>query len=108
MKGFFAKIKDFSPKLKVLEILLFLKPQNRWKKSLGWKCCENNGTVVHGFYALGPSPPKSIYSKDICLLGFSYIRLPLLRERFWVPVPEVEEEWEEHQDKSMEGYSPVI
>ena len=34
MKGFFAKLKDFSPKLKVSEILLFLKPQNRWKKSL--------------------------------------------------------------------------
>jgi len=29
MKGFFAKLKDFSPKLKVSEILLFLKPQNR-------------------------------------------------------------------------------
>ena len=33
MKGFFAKLKDFSPKLKVSEILLFLKPQNRWKEA---------------------------------------------------------------------------
>ena len=33
MKGFFAKLKDFSLKLKVSEILLFLKPQNRWKKA---------------------------------------------------------------------------
>ena len=33
MKGYFAKLKDFSPKLKVLEILLFLMPQNRWKKA---------------------------------------------------------------------------
>ena len=32
MKGLFAKLKYFSPKLKVLEILLFLKPQNQWKK----------------------------------------------------------------------------
>ena len=39
MKGFFAKLKDFSPKLKVSEIMLFLKPQNRWKKA--W-------TNVHG------------------------------------------------------------
>ena len=35
MKGFFAKLKDFYPKLKVSEILLFLKPQNRWKKGVG-------------------------------------------------------------------------
>ena len=33
MKGFFAKLKDFSPKLKNSEILLFLKSQNRWKKA---------------------------------------------------------------------------
>ena len=31
MKGFFAKLKDFSPKLKVIEIQ-FLEPQTRWKK----------------------------------------------------------------------------
>ena len=29
--GFFAKLKDFSPKLKVSGIL-FSKPQNRWEK----------------------------------------------------------------------------
>ena len=29
MKGFFAKLKDFSPKLKVSEIMLLLKLQNR-------------------------------------------------------------------------------
>ena len=34
MKAFLAKFKDFSPKLKVSEILLFLKPQNRRKESL--------------------------------------------------------------------------
>ena len=33
MKGFFPKLKDLSPKLKVSEILLCLKPQNRWKKA---------------------------------------------------------------------------
>ena len=33
MKGYFAKLKDFSPKLKVSEILLFLMPQNRLKKA---------------------------------------------------------------------------
>ena len=32
MKGFSTKLKDFSPKFKVSEILLLLKPQNRWKK----------------------------------------------------------------------------
>ena len=32
MKGFFAKLKDFSPKLKVSEILLCLLQQHRWKK----------------------------------------------------------------------------
>ena len=31
--GFFSKLKDFSLKLKVSEILLFLKPQNGWKKA---------------------------------------------------------------------------
>ena len=51
---------------------------------------------------------QALKSMVICLLGFSHIRLPLLRECFWVPVPEVEEEWEEHQDKSMESYRPVI
>ena len=35
MKGYFAKLKDFSPELKVSEILLFLMPQNRWKKKPG-------------------------------------------------------------------------
>ena len=34
MKEFFLKLKDFSPKLKVSEILLCLKPQNRLNKSL--------------------------------------------------------------------------
>ena len=33
MKGFFSKLKDFSPKLKVSEILFFSKSQNRWKKA---------------------------------------------------------------------------
>ena len=33
MKGFFAKLKDFSPKLKVSKILLFSMLQNRWKKA---------------------------------------------------------------------------
>ena len=32
MKGFFSKLKDFSPKLKVSEILLFSKPQIGEKK----------------------------------------------------------------------------
>ena len=32
MKGFFAKLKDFSPKLKVSEILLFLKRKTGEKK----------------------------------------------------------------------------
>ena len=35
MKVFFAKLKDFPPKLKVSENLLFLKPQNRWEKAWG-------------------------------------------------------------------------
>ena len=33
IKGFFAKLKDFFPKLNVSEILLFSMPQNRWKKA---------------------------------------------------------------------------
>ena len=41
MKGFFAKLKDFSSKLKVSEILLSLKSQNRWKKPI-----EGTGTYI--------------------------------------------------------------
>ena len=40
MKGFFAKLKDFSPKLKVSEILLSSKPQNRWKKKPALERCN--------------------------------------------------------------------
>ena len=42
MKELFAKLKDFSPKLKVFEILLFLKPQNRWKKAWSSQMLENH------------------------------------------------------------------
>ena len=67
MKGFFAKLKDFSPKLKVSEILLLLMPQNRWKKACLYrsqfraKNCKNVFPIEPSFQN---NQPKSLVNTD--------------------------------------------
>ena len=55
MKGYLAKLKDFSPKLKVSEILFFLMPQNRWKKSLTY-LCQQKETSITSFVLISYNP----------------------------------------------------
>ena len=69
MKGFFAKLKDFSPKLKVSEILLFLKPQNRWEKAWPKGQCNRIISLNLGLKCLPVSAPYNPLTEGVSWNG---------------------------------------
>ena len=59
MKGILSELKDFSPKLKVSEILLCLKPQNRQKNTLSYAPSRRTLYNVVYVYIQGNSCSKT-------------------------------------------------